>query len=343
MTMHPALLYERLAEHEVECHACAHRCRLKPGRTGPCRVQHNVAGALLTSSYGHPVALAIEPIEKKYLFHAFPGRTTLSLGTRGCNLGCKYCINWRVSQSDAGPGGTMVSPADIIARARAGGAHCIAFTYTEPTIFLEYALDIAGLARRAGLAVVAKSNGYMTTAALRALAPGLDAINIDLKGWRSAAHRNVVGGSVEPVLATLRRARHLGLWVEVTTLIVPGLSDEPADLANIAQFIVAELGDDTPWHVLRFFPHYRMADMPPTPQDALRRAVAIGHGAGLKHVYCPDLVREQGLDTFCAGCGTMAIHREHPGSPRNHLHQGGCRQCGESLAGVGLKGQRHLR
>jgi pyruvate formate lyase activating enzyme len=236
----------------VECRLCAHVCRLQPGQTGRCRVRHNVDGQLLTSVYGRPVLLATEPIEKKYLFHVLPGAQTLSLGTPGCNMGCHYCVNWRVSQRDATTTDPFVSPQAVIDQALARQVTCIAFTYTEPTIFIEYALDIADLARAAGLAVVAKSNGLMAPQVLADLAPRLDAINIDLKGWQPASHGRVTGSSVAPVLANLRLARQLGLWLEVSTLLVPGLNDHPATCARWPLLLPTELGPETPWHLQRF-------------------------------------------------------------------------------------------
>jgi pyruvate formate lyase activating enzyme len=333
------LFYETIEHGQIECTLCAHYCRLRPGQTGLCQVRHNVDGTLVTSSYGRPVIMAVEPIEKKYLFHVFPGCQTLSLGTPGCNLGCKYCINWRVSQRGVSGAEPEISPQEVVDRAVALNVDCIAFTYTEPTIFIEYAVEIAQLARAAGLAVVAKSNGYMTPAALAYLAPWLDAINIDLKGWHSEQHHKVVGGALQPVLENLKLAVRLGIWLEVTTLIVPGLSDDAADLDHMAQFIASELGQDTPWHLLRFYPNYQMRDRPATSQDQLQLAVESGQRAGLHYMYTKELSRGEMLNTICPRCQIVAIERVSYRLVSNNLQKGHCAECGQAIVGVGLHRQ----
>ncbi len=336
--MHPALFSRPLDRRRVECRLCALRCRLDPGQTGPCRVRHNRDGRLLTSAWGRPVAMAVEPIEKKYLFHVLPGSLTLSLGTAGCNLGCDSCINWRVSQTGNTDEERLVPPAAVVEQACELGVRTIALSYTEPTVFFEYAEEIALRARRAGLAVVAKSNGLMTPPVLERMAGWLDAVNIDLKGWREEPHRRLVGGPLAPVLDNLRRARRLGLWLEVSTLLVPGLADAAEDLEAIAGFLAAELGADTPWHLLRFFPNYRMQDEPATPQSTLERAAEIGEKAGLRFVYSKDLHRGQRLHTRCPCCRSVAVERTGLRLSALHLEDGGCRRCGQPLPGVGLGG-----
>jgi pyruvate formate lyase activating enzyme len=320
----------------VECRLCAHYCRLNPGQTGICQVRHNRAGELVTSAYGKPAFLALEPIEKKYFFHVVPGGKTLSLGTPGCNLRCKYCINWRVSQRGVDDSDIEMAPEAIVDKALSQQVDCIAFTYTEPTIFFEYAQDIARLACQAGLTVVAKSNGYMAQGVLQEMASWLHAINIDLKGWNNSAHQRVVGGELKPVLENLRLAAQLDLWLEVTTLLVPGLSQHADDLDNIARFIANELGQDTPWHLLRFYPHYKMHDQVVTAQVQLQRAVEHGQKAGLRYVYTKELERGRMLHTYCPGCRALVIERRGYSLIRNNLRDGYCRQCGYSLKGIGL-------
>ncbi len=337
--MRQAMFSKTLDNGQIECRLCPHYCQLKPGQTGLCHVRHNVAGQLLTSSYGHPVAMAVEPIEKKYLFHVYPGAQTLSLGTPGCNLRCQYCINWRVSQNGFDDGKSEVSPAEVIDNALAQHVDCIAFTYTEPAIFLEYALDIGRRARQAGLMVVAKSNGYMAPAVLECLARWLDAINIDLKGWHSKAYARIVGGTLEPVLESLKLARRLGLWLEVSTLIVPGFSDHSSDLENIAHFIATELGPDTPWHLLRFYPGYRLLDQPVTSQIQLQQASDIGQRAGLRYIYTRDLSEGRLLHTLCPKCGTVVIERQGYRLVSNNLRDGRCPTCDQPVAGIGLDGR----
>jgi pyruvate formate lyase activating enzyme len=310
---------------------------LKPGQTGLCRVRHNVDGQLLTSSYGHPVLMGVEPIEKKQLFHVLPGSRTLSLGTAGCNLECSFCVNWRVSQSRASESGPEISPAEVVEKALAHAVECIAFTYTEPTILFEYARAIAQLAREAGLAVVAKSNGYMSPEVLRDMAGWLDAINIDLKGWIEAAHHALTGAYVQPVLENLRLARRLGIWTEVSTLLTPGLSETSDEMRSLAEFIAQELGPETPWHWLRLFPAYQMADQRPTAQDALQRACDLGSGAGLSYVY-PHGLPSGNRNTRCPVCRATVIVRPPHGGTCDQTVTGGCRQCGWRIEGFGLSG-----
>jgi pyruvate formate lyase activating enzyme len=331
--MRQGMFVQPLDGGKVECRLCAHYCRLKPGQTGVCQVRHNIAGELVTSAYGRPVLLAVEPIEKKFFFHVAPGSQTLSLGTPGCNLRCKYCINWRVSQRGVGDAEIEVTPAKIVDDALAQQVGCIAFTYTEPTIFFEYAQDIAWLAHQAGLTVVAKSNGYMAPEVLQEMASWLHAINIDLKGWNSASHQRVIGGEVQPVLENLRLAAHLNLWLEVTTLLVPGLSQNANDLDNIARFIANELGQDTPWHLLRFYPHYKMRDQAVTSQALLQRAVESGQKAGLHYVYSKELDQGRMLHTYCPRCHALVVERRGYSLVSNNLRDGYCRECGYAVKG----------
>jgi pyruvate formate lyase activating enzyme len=332
---HPAMMGQSVGNGDVVCRLCAHLCHLRPGQTGRCLVRHNAAGALVTSAYGRPALLASEPIEKKYLFHYLPGSRTLSLGTAGCNLGCTYCINWRISQTGVTGAETVTPPAQVVAQAAAAGATIIAFTYTEPTIFIEYARDIAHLARQAGLAVVAKSNGYMTADALREMAGWLDGINIDLKGWVGPGHDRVVGGALNVVLDNLRLARALGLWLEVSSLLLPGLNTDAAALRGMAGFIADELGPDTPWHLLRFFPHYLATAQRPTAQAELATAVQIGREAGLRYIYNRELNRGAQWQTACPRCRARLITRAGFTLVESKIAEDGrCPQCREPAAGV---------
>lgn len=337
----PALFWEALAGSEVVCRLCPHYCRLRPGQAGLCLVRQNEGGRLVTSAFGQPVLLGVEPMEKKYLFHVWPGSQTLSLGVRGCNMTCRYCINWRVSQAGSNGEGGVESvearPEAVVAQAQAAAVAAIAFTYTEPTIFLEYVLAIAPLARAAGLGVVAKSNGYMGPGVLERLAPWLDGINIDLKGWQPTRHRQVTGGELAPVLDNLRLARRLGMWLEVSTLLTPGMNDSRPEVEAMARFVAGELGRDTPWHLLRFFPAYQMQDRPPTSQATLGAAVEAAQRAGLRYVYAKDLAQAM-LHTTCPGCGHVVLRRSRFGLVRYDLKEGKCGECGEMIPGVGLAG-----
>jgi pyruvate formate lyase activating enzyme len=327
------------ADGAVRCVACAHRCLVRPGRAGICRVRENHDGALVTLVFGRAVAANADPIEKKPLFHVYPGSVAFSIATRGCNFHCLNCQNWAISQSER-DGLTVSSfslpPGQVVSAARAAGARSIAYTYTEPTIFIEYVVATSRLAREAGLANVLVTNGYQTPEALDLLAPLVTAANVDLKAFDDRFYRRTCGARLAPILASLVGMRERGVWVEVTTLLIPGLNDGPPGLEALTRWIVAELGPETPWHVSRFFPSYRLTDLDPTPVSTVERAVAIGRAAGLSHVYSGNM-GDGDEDTRCAGCGETLIRRRgFSARPATALTDGGCARCGRTLAGVGL-------
>jgi len=338
-TARPAMLSLPEPDGAVRCVACAHRCLVRPGRAGICRVRENRDGALVTLVFGQAVAANADPIEKKPLFHVYPGSVAFSIATRGCNFHCLNCQNWAISQSErdglAVPSFSL-PPARVVKAARAAGARCIAYTYTEPTIFIEYVLATARLAGEAGLANVLVTNGYQTPEALDLLAPLVAAANVDLKALDDRFYRRICGARLAPILAALVGMRERGVWVEVTTLLIPGLNDDPAGLEALARWIVSALGPETPWHVSRFFPSYRLTDLDPTPVTAVERAVTIGRAAGLSHVYSGNM-GDGDEDTRCAGCGETLIRRRgFAARPAAALANGACASCGRTLAGVGL-------
>lgn len=333
------ILATSLADGSVRCGVCAHRCLVRPGRRGICGVRENRDGRLISLAYGRVVAIGLDPIEKKPLFHVAPGSTAYSIATAGCPFHCRFCQNWEIAQGPRLgldlPANTLPA-AEVVARARAAGARSIAYTYVEPTIFLEYALDTGRLAREAGLMNLFITDGYATPEAVGLLASVIDAANVDLKAFDDAFYRKLCGARLAPVLDAILAMHHAGIWLELTTLVVPGHNDDDGQLRALADWIVAELGPETPWHVSRFFPAFRMLDVPPTPLTTLRRAADIGHAAGLRHVYvgnAPELGLE---DTDCAGCGQSLIER-HGYRVRSHLASDGtCPGCGRALAGLGL-------
>lgn len=336
-----AVLAEPFPDGSVRCHACAHRCLIRPDRIGICGVRENRGGTLVTLVYGEVVSSIAEPIEKKPLYHVRPGCLAYSIATQGCNLHCRFCQNWEISQAPREgfrPRSRHLPPAEVVAEALASGARAIAYTYVEPTIFIEYVLDTARLARDAGLLNVLVTNGYQTPEALELLAPVVDAANVDLKGFSDRFYRRVCGARLAPVLEALVLMRRLGIWVEVTTLVVPGGNDDPGELMDLAEWIVAELGPETPWHVSRFFPAYRMTDVPPTSLGTLTDVAAIGRRAGLKHVYAGNAPELGGSDTACAGCHRILIRRRGYRVVENGLVDGRCPGCGARLAGIGLDG-----
>jgi pyruvate formate lyase activating enzyme len=335
---HPAILWQPEADGAVRCVACAHRCLVRPGRAGICRVRHNDAGKLVTAVFGRAVSANADPIEKKPLFHFHPGSVAFSIATRGCNFHCLHCQNWSISQA-ARDGFDIpdmaLPPAAVVASALECGSRSVAYTYTEPTIFIEYVVETARLAAQAGLANVLVTNGYQTAEALDVLAPLVQAANVDLKSFEDDFYRHVEGARLAPVLETLAGMKERGIWLEVTTLLIPGLNDDPDMLGRLARWLVGELGPETPWHVSRFFPAYRLSDVEPTPPATIARAVEIGRAAGLRHVYSGNL-RDADEDTRCANCGETLIRRRGFAAFRAALKNGRCERCGHSLAGVGM-------
>jgi pyruvate formate lyase activating enzyme len=335
MSRREALLWEPLEGGRVACHLCAHRCAIVPGGRGVCAVRENRDGRLETLVYGEVVAAHVDPIEKKPLYHFLPGSKALSVATAGCNFRCGFCQNWQISQSPRREGGAIAGelfPPDAVVRAALDqGCRSISYTYTEPTVFFEYAYDAARLARAAGLRNSFVTNGYMTAEALETIAPVLDAANVDLKAFKDETYRKVCGARLEPVLESIRLMRKLGVWVEVTTLVVPGLNDGPDELAAIARF-VASVSPEIPWHISRYHPDFEYDQAPPTPVATLRAAAAAGRREGLRHVYVGN-VSGEGEDTLCASCGSALIRRRGFAVVANLLRDSRCPACGAVLAG----------
>jgi len=339
---HDAMLWEPLDGQKVRCRLCAHECVIAAGKYGLCRVRKNIAGSLKTLSYDAVVALHVDPIEKKPLFHFLPGTESLSVAAAGCNFQCEFCQNWQISQSPRTGrvvGGQAISPEQIVAVAMNHRCASISYTYTEPTIFFELAYETAKLAKAEGLGNCFVSNGFMTPLAVATIAPYLDAINVDLKAFSDQTYREVMKARLEPVLTCLKALVAAGIWVEVTTLVVPGMNDSPQELKDIAGFISRELGPSVPWHVSRFHGDYRMTQVPSTPLETLELACRIGKEVGLEHVYCGNVTGRVDESTYCSGCGEKLIDRVGFAIRANRLTDGKCPRCGKRLAGVwSLKG-----
>ncbi|MCP3177325.1 MAG: AmmeMemoRadiSam system radical SAM enzyme [Desulfuromonadales bacterium] len=335
--MREAAFWEKKDSDKTLCTLCRHHCLIAAGKRGLCGVRENRDGILYSLVYEKLIAENVDHIEKKPLFHYLPGSTSYSIATVGCNFHCRHCQNYDISQWGASRGpvpGEKVSPADLVQRALAAGCRSISYTYTEPTIFYEYAYDTAVLAKEAGLGNVFVSNGYTGTAALEQIAPYLDAANIDLKGFTEDFYREVAGARLQGVLDTLRDYRRLGIWLEVTTLLIPGHNDSDEELRALAGFVCNELGAQVPWHVTAFYPTYKMLDVPRTPVETLRRARQIGLEAGLKYVYEGNVPGEGGENTFCPGCKKKIISRVGYRVDASHLDRGRCDACGHLLDGV---------
>ena len=310
--MHEAMLYGKLSDDRVHCYLCAHRCTIADGKKGICQVRENRSGTLYTLVYGHTIAQHIDPIEKKPLFHFYPGTTSYSIATPGCNFRCHWCQNWDISQMPRENDvirGDEALPELIVSAAHRAGCKSIAYTYTEPTVFFEYAYDTARLASEAGMVNVFVSNGYMTEEMLETFHPYLDAINVDLKAFRDETYRKYVGALLQPVLNSMKTIKRLGIFMEVTTLIIPTINDNASELQEAAEFIASELGVDTPWHISRFSPHYKTRDIAPTSVETLQYARDIGEKAGLRFTYVGNVPGHAGENTVCYACGNLVVER----------------------------------
>lgn len=333
-----AYLYEPLEDNKVRCRLCAHQCVIKPLQRGICKVRENKDGILRALSYGRLIARSVDPIEKKPLFHMFPGSLSYSIATVGCNFKCRFCQNADIAQMPEDREGlimgTPTTPGEIVSDAVARGCKSIAYTYTEPTIYFETAFDTAKLAKKQGLKNVFVTNGYMSAEALEKIAPYLDAANVDLKSYSDAFYRHQCGATLGPVKETLMGMKRLGIFVEVTTLLIPGLNTDPDELGALAQFLATSLGPDTPWHISRFHPTYKLTDRPATTVDTLLKAREIGLAAGLKYVYTGNVLGLSGESTFCDECGAMLIDRRGFTVNENRLHQNRCPDCNTPVAGI---------
>ena len=336
-TGHEALWYEQIGNRAVQCGLCHHRCHISDGQRGLCGVRENQGGRLVSLVYGRLVSRSIDPIEKKPLFHFLPGSLSCSIATVGCNFRCLHCQNSQISQYPLVHGGAIAgelcSPREVVVEAVGSGCASISYTYVEPTIFYEFAFDCCRLAHDRGIANVFVSNGYMTEGAARQIAPVLDAINIDLKAFSDDFYQRICKARLTPVLENIRLMHGLGVWVEVTTLIIPGLNDGEDELRAIARFL-ATISVDLPWHVSAFRPAFKLTDRPSTPAATLRMAREIGRAEGLRYVYEGNVCSPGGEDSLCPGCGALLVGRVGFRSRIQGLRQGRCGSCGQEIAGV---------
>ncbi len=337
--MKEALFYEKKDEKTLHCFLCRHNCIIADGKRGICGVRENQGGVLYSLVYDLPCAYHVDPIEKKPLYHFYPGSRAFSVATVGCNFRCRHCQNHDISQGPREGGrvfGEKMTAEQIVEQARESRCTSISYTYTEPTIFFEYAYDIARIARENGIANNFVTNGYMEEAPLRAIAPYLDAANIDLKGFSESFYGKICGARLSGVLDTIRLHRELGIWIELTTLIIPGHNDSEEELRAIARFIAKDLGVETPWHVSAFYPTYKLLDAEPTSPETLTRARQIGIDEGLFYVYEGNIPGSGGENTFCHNCHRVVIGRYGYAITEYNLKGGACKFCGSALDGVGL-------
>lgn len=333
---HPARYWHALADGRLQCDLCPRECRLRDGQRGFCFVRRRIGDELVLATYGRSSGFCLDPIEKKPLAHFLPGTSVLSFGTAGCNLGCKFCQNWDISKARETDRLTDRAGPDAIASAAlVSGARSVAFTYNDPVIFTEYAIDVAEACRAAGLASVAVTAGYVNPEGRRDLFGAMDAANVDLKGFTDDFYRKVTGARLDPVLDTLRYLHHeTDVWLEITTLLIPGYNDSDAELHEMFAWVREDLGPDVPHHVTAFHPDWRMRDVPPTPQATLVRAREIALEEGLHFVYTGNVVNPAGETTSCAGCGATLIARDWYSIRRYRLTpEGRCPDCGTRLPG----------
>jgi len=323
--------YQQLEGGKIKCLLCRHYCTLREGQVGVCRVNQNRKGELVNLVYGYPSALNIDPIEKKPLFHFLPGTRALSLGTVGCNFKCPFCQNWSLSQTSVIPKHPFIPPAQIVKIAKEYRCATIAYTYNEPTVFYPYARDIGLLAKKEGVKNVFVTNGFETVEVVEDMKKWVDGVNVDLKSFNPKYYKKGLKGKLEGVLETIELLKKAGIWVEITTLIVPGTNDSHEELSQIANFI-AQLDRAIPWHISRFRPDYRETDKSATPMEKLMEAYNIGKRAGLKYVYLGNVTLP--AITSCPKCGEELISRYLFQVDLNRLKKGRCPRCNYKIEGI---------
>jgi pyruvate formate lyase activating enzyme len=332
---YPGRWWARLPDGRVECRLCPRCCKLKEGQRGFCFVRQNLSGAMVLTTYGRSSGFCIDPIEKKPLNHFYPGTSVLSFGTAGCNLGCRFCQNWDISKARATSRLTeKATPEAIAAAARRLGCRSVAFTYNDPVIYAEYTMDVADACRETGIAAVAVTAGYMTDDSRADFYRHIDAANVDLKGFTETFYHRQCCGELAPVLDTLKYLRHeTNVWLEVTTLLIPGENDSPAEIELAADWFATNLGPDVPWHFTAFHPDYKMLDKPITPITTLVRARDIAMLRGLRYVYTGNVENRDGSSTWCPGCGLRLIGRDGYALKEWSLRGNSCARCGWEVGG----------
>lgn len=335
--MKEALFYKSESDGKVRCFLCNHGCLIAPEQFGICRVRQNIKGVLYALNYGKVVAAHVDPIEKKPLYHFLPGSLSYSIAGAGCNFSCDFCQNWQMSQYAEAAKLRVpehhVAAEDLVLEAARSQCKSVAYTYTEPTIFFEFAFECAVLARKKGLKNVFVTNGYMSDVALRYIAPHLDAANVDIKSFKETFYRSRCKARLTPVLDSVRLMKKLRIWVEITTLVIPGENDDPEEFKNLAEFI-ARVDAEMPWHISAFHPDYKLTDRPPTSRNSLEAAWRAGKKAGLKHIYLGNINAPERAATFCPACERELISRSGFFLRANRIKGGICEFCRAPVKGV---------
>ncbi len=331
----PALYAEKEKNNAVKCRLCPHNCLIQVNHYGICKVRQNINGDLFTTAYGNPCSVSIDPIEKKPLYHFLPGTEIFSLATAGCNFHCLNCQNYTISQfAPEDLRHYNIPPENIVEQAIHLHQKSIAFTYTEPTVFYEYMLDIAKLARKEGLKTVMVTNGFINPEPLNELCSYLDAANIDLKSMDDNIYRKLTGGKLQPVLDTILALNERNVWVEITHLLIPGFTDNERNIDALCMWMLDNKLDDVPLHFSRFFPNYKLKNTPPTSLDSLLQAEKIASNAGIKHIYTGNISGLKSENTYCPNCGKLLIQRQGYKIAGNFIKNGKCPECDEKIAGI---------
>lgn len=333
--MKEAMFYDKCEDGKVKCRLCPHNCTIGPGKTGICGVRANRNGTLYSLIYGRTSSIHPDPIEKKPLYHFLPGSRAMSFGTVGCNFKCSFCQNSGISQTDArSPFLSNLTPGEAVRMAEKSGCASIAWTYNEPTIWYEFTHDASRLAREKGIRTVYVTNGFINPGPLREISPYLDAMNIDVKAFSEDFYTRYPRGRLSSVLDTCKLARELGIHIELTTLVIPGLNDDPGELDRFVGWVLAELGPDVPLHFSAFHPDYKMQDRRRTPASTLARIYDRAMEMGMHYVFLGNVMSEQGMHTHCPKCGKLVIKRSYMGLRRMKLEGNRCPKCGAEIAVV---------
>jgi pyruvate formate lyase activating enzyme len=333
--LHEASHYQPLEGNKIRCELCPWQCVVLDGKRGTCGVRENRKGRYYTLVYGHPCTINNDPIEKKPFFHVYPGSKALSIATVGCNMDCRFCQNWRISQENPDNFPTPFrTPEQIVRMAQANKSRTIAYTYSEPTIFFEYMLACAKAAREQGIGNVMVSNGFIAEKPLKELCSVMTAIKIDLKAFTERFYTEICHGKLQPVLDTLKRLSDSGVWYEIVLLVIPTLNDNADEIRRMAEWIVKELGPNVPFHLTRFHPQYKLRNLPPTPPATLQKARDAVLGQGCNFVYTGNLPGVQGENTYCPKCGELVVDRHHHTTLSDSLAEGKCPKCGTAIPGV---------
>ena len=332
--MQDAQFYKEIDDGRLQCLLCPRYCKLKPGQHGFCYVRKNIDGKLKSLVYGKPYAVNVDPIEKKPLFHFLPGTKILSIGTAGCNMACKHCQNWDISEAKYNEARAInLSPERLIQLALHYNSQSIAYTYNEPTIFAEYAMDTAKMGREMNIRNVMVTNGYISAEAIEKVYENMNAANVDLKGFTDQFYRNITGAWLKPVLEALKAIKKMNVWIEITNLLIPELNDNQYSIKKMCEWIKKELGKDVPLHFSRFSPNYLMQDYPPTSEKSLLKAAEIAKKAGLNYVYIGNILLPKWEDTYCPKCRNLLIERRWFEVIQNKIKNNKC-FCSKEIAGI---------